>query len=984
MGELTFKSAGVKTREIDLSQPSRSGPIGVPAGIIGTSQKGPAYVPLTFSNYKDFKTTFGASNGERFGPMAVNQWLANAQAVTFIRVLGAGNGEQRTISGKVTNAGFTVGEQTIQSDGELGNNPYAVNSDSTKGRTYFLGCFMSESNGSTSFTDAGIQTGETATAILRGVILAPSGVILHLSGNSAASNEAPSKSDGALKNPKGDITGSLNLASQEFVMLMNGYSNSDSSKKTAITASFDMTSPNYFANIFNKDPLKIEEEGHLLYGHYDIYPDIAAVTGSGVVIPGQYSAGTTDKEDIAMLLPSSLDRNVGSSDVPNYEDFEDRFTHAKTPYVISQAFGAVNKDLFRIHLLSDGETGSDKLKFSIENIRKSSSTVDKYGTFDLVVRKLEDTDTEPLVLESFRGLSLDPSSDRYIGRVIGDQHIYYNFDANLASQKIVVRGSYPVNSRFIRVELHSDVESGNIDAEALPFGYRGYGHTVTRGSILAAASDAGYYSDTSAVQGIVEPPVPYRENISIGSGIQKRVDNRLYWGLQSTRKTSASEPNLQSLYDASLDTFTKHFPSHRTDVLNFFVENNPGTPDVNGSVLDCDLFNNNKFSLENVLVYTGSDGLADQEKWADASYVRNGVIIPDDAEKTRRFKPDDLKKTSNIKFAKFTFMAQGGFNGNNIFNEEKYKMENPAVEREMLEDSGVKSNTIASFRKAVDVMSSKTDVDVQLLATPGIRHPSVTDYAIQKIENRFDAMYIMDIEEKDEYSNSITSSTQKPHVANTVLNFTNRGLDTSFAAAYFPDVVITDPDTKTLVQVPPSVAVLGAYSLNDSVAHPWYAPAGFTRGALSTVEMASVRLNRTNLDDLYEADINPIAQFPGSGITIWGQKTLLAANSALDRINVRRLLIDVRRKVKAVANTLLFEPNREETLERFSALVNPILQRVQEQSGVERYKAVIDTSTTTQADVENNTIRGKIYLQPTRSVEFIALDFVVTNAGSNI
>jgi len=225
---------------------------------------------------------------------------------------------------------------------------------------------------------------------------------------------------------------------------------------------------------------------------------------------------------------------------------------------------------------------------------------------------------------------------------------------------------------------------------------------------------------------------------------------------------------------------------------------------------------------------------------------------------------------------------------------------------------------------------------------------------------------------------------QKPNVGYTVSDFKNRALDSSFAAAYFPDVVVRDPTTQALVQVPPSVAILGAYSLNDKLAHPWYAPAGFTRGALNTVEIPSVKLNRTNLDDLYSADINPIVEFPGIGITIWGQKTLQAADSALDRINVRRLLIDVRRKVRNIANVLLFEPNREETLDKFTALVNPILQRVQDQSGIDRYKAVIDTSTTTQADVENNTIRGKIYLQPTRTVEFVALDFVVTNAGSNI
>ena len=153
---------------------------------------------------------------------------------------------------------------------------------------------------------------------------------------------------------------------------------------------------------------------------------------------------------------------------------------------------------------------------------------------------------------------------------------------------------------------------------------------------------------------------------------------------------------------------------------------------------------------------------------------------------------------------------------------------------------------------------------------------------------------------------------------------------------------------------------------------------------MDTVESANVRLSRKNLDDLYDADINPITSFPGTGLVIWGQKTLLESASSLDRINVRRLLIDIRRSVRNVANSLLFEPNRQETLDKFNSLVNPIMQRVQEQGGVDRYKVVIDTSTTTQADVENNTLRGKIFLQPTRAVEFIALDFVVTNAGANI
>ena len=498
MAEITFKSAGVKTREIDLSQPSRTGPVGIPAGIIGTSLEGPAFVPLTFANYGDFTTTFGASDGEKFGPIAVNQWLSNAQAVTYMRVLGVGDGKQRASStGKVTNAGFTVGDRIIQENGLLGNNAYANSGvGAVEGRTYFLGCFMSESNGSTIFSDAGIQTSgqNIAAPILRGVLLAPSGVILHLSGNSSANgSEAPLKTNkaasagGVIVGQEGGVTGSLNLSTQEFVMLMNGYSNSDVSKKTYITASFDTTAPNYFANIFNTNPYKIEEEGHLLYGHYDIYPDIAVVTGSGAITAGGYSKGITDssKEDIALLLTSSVGRGSTTTNKPVYEDFADRFSHAKTPFVISQAFGAAPKNLFRIHLLSAGAGVSDKFKFSIENIRKSSNSISDYGTFDLLVRQFSDTDEEPKVLESFRGISLDPGSDRYIGRIIGDQHIYYNFDVAESSQKLIVDGNHPVRSRYIRVEMSNDVENGNIDKSALPLGFRGPNHLVTSGSLLA-------------------------------------------------------------------------------------------------------------------------------------------------------------------------------------------------------------------------------------------------------------------------------------------------------------------------------------------------------------------------------------------------------------------------------------------------------------------------------------------------------------------
>ena len=557
-------------------------------------------------------------------------------------------------------------------------------------------------------------------------------------------------------------------------------------------------------------------------------------------------------------------------------------------------------------------------------------------------------------------------------------------------KKIIIDGIHPVKSRFIRVEVSDVVADRTVNASVLPFGFRGPRHLNTSGSsLLQSTIDTFNFTEPNCLNRVVEPPIPFRKTIAIGTGIQKRVESRFYWGAQFSRKTSFVTPNTAGVFDSSFATYVKHFPNHRVEGVNFSEGDNAGTATVNGIVRDSDLFNNNIFTLENILVRTGSNQKADPSYWHSASYYRQGAAaFGSAANKTRAFDVDDLDVVSNIKYAKFTFFAQGGFDGNNIFNIDKKEMTNTAVKREIDNEGGISNNTVAAYRKAADVMSSKSDVDIKLFAIPGIRNAGVTDYAINKIENRFDSLYVLDIEECDStgfgLSNVITASVQKPHVANTVLNFKNRSLDSSFASAYFPDVVIQDSETKTLVQVPPSVAVLGAYALNDKIAHPWYAPAGFTRGALSTVEVPSVKLKRSNLDDLYEAKINPIVEFPGVGITIWGQKTLQAANSALDRVNVRRLLIDIRRKVRNIANSLLFEPNREETLEKFSALVNPIMQRVQEQSGVDRYKVVIDTTTTTQADVENNTIRGKIYLQPTRSVEFVSLDFVVTNAGSNI
>jgi phage tail sheath protein FI len=995
MVELSGKSAGVSVREIDLTGPRNATPVGVPAGVIGTADRGPAFVPLTFASVPDFVAKFGDTDGTKFGPLAVAEWLRNAQAVTFLRILGIGRGERRLTSGdnagSVQSAGFVVGQRLPDDSGLLADNTYA-NSGGPLGRLHFLGCHMSESAGSTVFSSAGIQTAGTnvAAPIIRGVILAPSGVVPMLSSSFASDSSAPTAGlVSTSAGPRGAITGTVDTSSgrQNFVLLLNGHKGTDSQYPNVITASFDQTAPNYFGNVLNTNPLKIQEAGHLLYTRYDVHPTQAVVTGAGVI------NSSVVEQVIAFITTGSAARNNGSTTVPSYENFEERFTTPATPTIISQKFGGNYLNLFRIHALSDGQESNVRFKVSIQNIAKSTVNDQEYGTFDLLVRDFNDTDDNRVVLESYAGLTLNPESDNYIAARIGDMHAYYDFDKNAGGQKLVVDGKYPNLSNLIRVEMDNSVENGELDPSALPIGFRGPYHLVTSGSdpLTAVQSDVRVLQPTasSSLKRAVEPPVPFRENIAVGVEPKKTVNKQLYWGVQFEQKVSLAEPNASRVANKTLASMTKFLPRHQTTWQNVSVGENNGTPDVNGTVLDSDRFNNNLFALDRIRVRTGSSGVADSKEFASASYIRNGQIATDDANKLRALSvATDFGDLSVRSIAKFNVFVQGGFDGTNIFNVDTAGLTNAAVVQEMDDvnrgqDYGP---TVRSYKKALDVMGNVSDVDIKLLAIPGIRHNVVTDYGIQVIENdRFDALYIMDIEERDTLNSVVTSSLQDINVTNTATAMNLRGLDSNFAASYFPNVVVQNQFNGLPVEVPPSVAVLGAFALNDAVAFPWFAPAGFTRGALQTTDSAAVLLNQDNMDTLQDANINPIVSFPGSsGVVIWGQKTLQAAQSALDRVNVRRLLIDVRRQVRRLAETIIFEPNREATLNRFSSLVNPVLQRIQEQQGVERFKVIIDASTTTQADVENNTIRGKIFLTPTRTAETVSIDFVLTNAGAQV
>jgi phage tail sheath protein FI len=212
-------------------------------------------------------------------------------------------------------------------------------------------------------------------------------------------------------------------------------------------------------------------------------------------------------------------------------------------------------------------------------------------------------------------------------------------------------------------------------------------------------------------------------------------------------------------------------------------------------------------------------------------------------------------------------------------------------------------------------------------------------------------------------------------------HITAKNMDSNYVACYFPDVQIEDKTNNKLVTVPPSVILPAVYAYSDAVSYPWFAPAGFARGGLQIhgVKKAKEKLKKLQRDRLQENRINPIASFTGEGTVVWGQKTLQKAESALDRVNVRRMLISVRKMIAKEATKIVFEPNVSATWDKFINKVEPKLEVIRRNFGIEEFKLILNDSTTTEDMIERNIMYAKLAIKPTRSAEKILLDFFVTN-----
>ncbi len=277
---------------------------------------------------------------------------------------------------------------------------------------------------------------------------------------------------------------------------------------------------------------------------------------------------------------------------------------------------------------------------------------------------------------------------------------------------------------------------------------------------------------------------------------------------------------------------------------------------------------------------------------------------------------------------------------------------------------------VGNYLTASNILSNKDEYDYELLITPGLiksLHSSAVTSFITNAENRGDYFYITDLKE---YNSTLTSIVNSAATVNT-----------NYAGAYWPWVQVVSQETGKLVWVPASTIMAGVYAFSDNVSAEWFAPAGLNRGGLGGVIQAERKLSPTMRDNLYAGKVNPIATFPNVGVTAFGQKTLQQKASALDRINVRRLLIALKRFIGNVAKTLVFEQNTTVTRNRFLSQVTPYLESVQQRQGLYAFKVVMDDTNNTPDVIDRNQLVGQIYLQPTRTAEFILLDFNILPTG---
>ena len=939
-----FVSPGVFISEVDNSQlPAEQQVLG--PMIIGRTQYGPAMRPIRIESFSDFIDMFGAPvagqaggdvwrDGNQQGPTyaayAAQAYLrANVGPVTMFRLLGQ------------ENANYTGGT-SLEDKGAAG---WTLAGDASTGDGGAYGLVL-------------IDSGSGArNAYLAAVWYVNSGSV-ELSGTVAASSTSASGTYGMFAN-QGTATES------EFTALIKDPAGSVVHKTVF---NFNKNSDKFLRSVFNTNPELVNAEvvdtaslanGEQYYWLGESYEDGYAKVGNSTV---RITDLANPHAMIIALSDGTTDRSM----------MRKSFEYAKTGWFISQDvtnnFTAYDPrsmtQLFRFVALDGGEWSQGNLKISIENIKVSTNIQDPYGIFDVVVRLASDSDNVVQYVERFSGVNLNPASDKYIAAVIGDK--YVEFDS--AQSRLREYGQFDNQSKYVRVEMKDDVASGLTNPLFLPFGVYGPKRPgairLTSGSLAqtalqstdsiilsgAAAANtlapsgnqysAGGYSDHTA--SIYFPSVPTRVSASDG-GITN--PENAFFGATTAQNLASENIKFQKGY---ID-YLRSFPADLQDTLT----------------------DSWVFSLDDI-VTSGSA----------TSFHEFGSRAAGDSATSQ----GTYKSVLDAGYDSFTAPMFGGFDGLKITELEPFR--NSAMSSTDTEFTNYAFNTV---KQALQSVADPEVVEYNLLAIPGLTNSKLTQQMIDVCEDRADALAILDLENVYEPFTENTDSYQQrvstPDSAITSLRA--RQINSSYACTYFPWVQVRDTISSRLLWVPPSVIALGTMGGSEAKSELWFAPAGFNRGGLTEgdaglpVTNLTYKLTSKDRDNLYDASINPIASFPSEGIVVFGQKTLQVERSALDRINVRRLMIYVKKEISRIAAGLLFDQNVQTTWTRFTSQVNPFLSSIQSRLGLTEFRVILDETTTTPDLVDQNIMYAKIFLKPARAIEFIAIDFVITRSGAS-
>jgi len=982
MANRVFVSPGVFTREIDQSfLPSGITEIG--AAIVGVTNSGPAFVPTKVRNFSEFRTVFGGYDTNLFVPYAAASYLRNGSPLTVCRVLGL---DSSSTSGYGTNLisvlliGCQVkGEvQGMVKDRGAGNIHAPTSGALVLAEVY-------ESEGASSIATAGTVTRAATNGFYSNTTIGT---------NMTASWLTRNGQDGT--------TGSL----ENFSIVHKA-----ASVKSVFNVSLNPSSDQYIKKVLSTKPWEPTYDGagnaHWIsvgrvwpWAIKGVKTDAYGAKDPAYQLGGAFQTasmsslalGYTGYKGTALNALASGSQTVSQQPA----DFTGKYVTPRTPTVLSQPFGATGSsagrehEMFHFETLNDGTNANFDVKVEIRNpiSRTLANDGTDYGKFDVIVRDFNDDDISPIVLESFASVDMDANSDNYIGRRIGDSKYVYNSTTDKLDLQGSPYGDSAQVSSYIRV-VPSGV--GVAPPEALPWGHYGYPVEFVTGSLWTSGSN---------VQGPGSPaPFGPATGMSVNRPTLRKTvaqkdkdgvpDQRVCWGVEwesledvgdSLRKMpNTTTVTLGSTAGADNKTWgMESFPYTLTDGALTASLQHFSMKWVSGST-----------SGQEVYTATGSGIVgAPLQAWPSQMTTNTlaGASTPDFSQLLNSVGSSPAPNLAAKNF-KWTMAFYGGWDGLDpgYGAEAKYVSSAGVVKPvpfrfNQTDTNGAYIGGTQAYRKALDLMSNDELFDFNLLFIPGVSHGTVTNYAVETVEERGDAFYVMD--PKSSIA-TIHGGGGPSQVSISGVTTQAKGFNTNYAGVYYPWVKIQDPDTNAFVLVPPTCEIPGIMSFNDRVGHPWFAPAGFNRGAMDNVVEAYDKLTKDNRDELYNNKVNPIGTFSGQGVVVFGQKTLQTKASALDRINVRRLLLFTRKLIASTAKFLVFEPNNASTRAKFVNLVNPILDNIRRNQGLERFKVVCDESINTPDVIDRNILKGQIFVQPTRTAEFISIDFFITRTGAS-